>query len=111
MVHMPPPLVARIAHEVPTIACIKLESLPSPARIARLRQLWAGELPPADPSATILTGLGALYGGFDMEAGTEGFMTGFAFPEILKAMNAAAQASELEHRTRLYARSPSRDGV
>ena len=103
MVHMPPPLVARIAHEVPTIACIKLESLPSPARIARLRQLWAGELPPAG-DCTILTGLGALYGGFDMEAGTEGFMTGFAFPEILKAMNAAAQAGELERAHALYAR-------
>ena len=51
-----------------------------------------------------LAGLGALYGGFDMEAGTEGFMTGFAFPEILRAMNAAAQAGELERAHALYAR-------
>ena len=67
------------------------------------RAAGAGELPPAG-DCTILTGLGALYGGFDMEAGTEGFMTGFAFPEILRAMNAAAQAGELERAHALYAR-------
>ena len=80
------------------------EALPTPARIAALRKLWAGALPRANPACTILTGLGALYGGFDMEQGTEGFMTGFAFPEILAAMNGAAQAGELERAHRLYQR-------
>lgn len=93
-VHMSPAIVAKIAHEISAIACIKLESLPTPGRIAALRKLWASELPPAG-DCTILTGLGALYGGFDMEQGTEGFMTGFAFPEILAAMNAAAQAGDM----------------
>lgn len=32
---------------------------------------------------TILTGLGALYGGYELAAGADGFMTGFAFPEVL----------------------------
>ena len=103
-VHMSPRLVATIANEVPEVACIKLEALPTPARIAALRKLWAGELPCANPSCTILTGLGALYGGFDMEQGTEGFMTGFAFPEILQAMNAAAQAGDWERAHGLYHR-------
>ena len=69
-VHMSMPLVARIAREVPTVACIKLESLPSPAKIAQLRKIWAAE--PLASECTILTGLGALYGGFDLEQGTEG---------------------------------------
>ena len=103
-VHMSPRLVARIAHEVAEVACIKLEALPTPARIAALRQLWADELPPANPECTILTGLGALYGGFDMEQGTDGFMTGFAFPEVLLAMNAAAQGGDLARAHALYAR-------
>jgi 4-hydroxy-tetrahydrodipicolinate synthase len=103
-VHMSPKLVARIAHEVETIVCIKLEALPTPARIAQLRALWADELPRANPSCTILTGLGALYGGFDMEQGTEGFMTGFAFPEILAAMNNAAQAGDFERAHAIYQR-------
>jgi len=102
-VHMGPKLIARIAHEVPAVACIKLEALPTPARIAALRKLWASELPPAS-DCTILTGLGALYAGFDMEQGTDGFMTGFAFPEILQAMNAAAQRKEWERAHALYQR-------
>ena len=103
-VHMSPKLVARIAHEISEIACIKLEALPTPARIAALRTLWASELPRANPECTILTGLGALYGGFDMEQGTDGFMTGFAFPEILSAMNAAAQSGDFEAAHALYHR-------
>lgn len=68
---MQPPLLARISREVPAIACIKLESLPSPAKIRSLRGLWE-QAPPAGNPVTILTGLGALYGGFDLEQGTEG---------------------------------------
>jgi len=102
-VSMTPRLVARIANEVPAVSCIKLESLPTPARIAALRGLWANELP-SGGDCTILTGLGALYGGFDLEQGTEGFMTGFAFPEILAAMNGAAQAGDMEKAHALYAR-------
>ena len=102
-VHMTPAVVAKIAATVPMVQCIKLEALPTPARIAALHKLWR-DTPPASPSGcTILTGLGALYGAFDMEQGTAGFMTGFAFPEILIAMNAAAQAGDWAKAHRLYA--------
>ena len=69
LVSMSIPLLARLANEIPRIAAVKLESLPSPVRIPALRALI-----PA--STTILTGLGALYGGFDLDAGMDGFMTG-----------------------------------
>ena len=49
-------------------------------------------------------GIRALYGGFDMEQGTQGFMTGFAFPEVLNAMNNAAQAGDLAAAHALYQR-------
>lgn len=101
-VHMSMPLLARIVAEVPTVSCIKLESLPTPAKIAALRKIWAAAPPPQE--CTILTGLGALYGGFDMEQGTQGFMTGFAFPEVLRAMNAAAQRGDMAHAHALYRR-------
>ena len=97
---MPVPLLAKIVAEVPSVGCIKLESLPTPAKIAALRASWA-KAPPAQ-ECTILTGLGALYAGFDMEQGTEGFMTGFAFPEILAAMNDAAQAADLRAQQQRY---------
>ena len=99
---MPVPLLAKIVAEVPSVGCIKLESLPTPAKIAALRASWA-KAPPAQ-ECTILTGLGALYAGFDMEQGTQGFMTGFAFPEVLNAMNNAAQAGDLAAAHALYQR-------
>ena len=36
-VHMSVPLLARIVLEVPSVTCIKLESVPTPAKIAMLR--------------------------------------------------------------------------
>jgi len=81
-VHMPIPTIARLVREVQSVACIKLESLPSPPRIAQLSKLMDSD----GRKATILTGLGALYGAFDLMESTDGFMTGFAFPEALIAM-------------------------
>ena len=78
-VHMSLELILDIVSEIPTITCIKQEAVPSPPRIGALK---AG----LDRDVPILTGLGALYGGFELQAGADGFMTGFAFPEILKAM-------------------------
>ena len=78
-VHMSLELILDIVSEIPTIACIKQEAVPSPPRIGALKAGLHRDVP-------ILTGLGALYGGFELQAGADGFMTGFAFPEILKAM-------------------------
>ena len=35
---------------------------------------------------TILSGLGGLYAPLNLEAGSDGFNTGFAFPEVLQAL-------------------------
>ena len=94
--------MARLIREVPKIECVKLESLPSPPRIALLKKMMEQD----GRSVSILTGLGALYvvgvllthslntslkytnryGAFDLMQETQGFMTGFAFPEVLKKM-------------------------
>ena len=78
-VHMSVEVILQMVQEIPTIACIKQEAVPSPPRIGALKAGLGRDVP-------ILTGLGALYGGFELQAGADGFMTGFAFPEILKAM-------------------------
>ncbi len=96
-VHMPVPLIARIAAEVPAVACIKEEGLPTPARIEALRRLLGRPLP-------ILTGLGALYGLFDLEQGSDGFNTGFAFPEVLLALTAAARDGDWPRAREIYRR-------
>jgi 4-hydroxy-tetrahydrodipicolinate synthase len=86
-VHMPAQLIARIANELPAIASIKEEAIPTAPKIRQLRSLLKGP-------ASILTGLGALYALFDLEAGSGGFNTGFAFPEALMAMVTAAGAGD-----------------
>jgi 4-hydroxy-tetrahydrodipicolinate synthase len=56
------------------------------------------------PGLPILSGLGALYAPFDLEAGSAGFNTGFAFPEALQAMVAAARAADWPRVQDIYAR-------
>ncbi len=97
-VHMTVPLLVRIANEVPRIAGIKEEATPTPPKLRALRKALA------DRDLNIMTGLGALYGHFDLEAGSAGFNTGFAFPEVLMAMVAAARAADWATARRIYTR-------
>jgi 4-hydroxy-tetrahydrodipicolinate synthase len=97
-VQMSVPLMLRIAREVPLIAGIKEEAVPTAPKI---RQLIDGM---GEHKIPILTGLGALYAPFDLEAGSAGFNTGFAFPEVLQAMVAAAWAGDWPRVHALYAK-------
>ena len=99
-VHLPGELILKLVREIPTIVSIKAESLPSPQKIAALKTgLAAG-----GRRATILTGLGALYGFFDLERGSDGFNTGFAFPEVLLAIVREFRAGRIDAARRIFAR-------
>jgi len=97
-VHMSVPLLLRIAGEVPRAAAIKEEATPTPPKI---RALLLGM---TERKIPILTGLGALYAQFDLEAGSSGFNTGFAFPEVLMAMVKAMKAADTARVQALYTR-------
>jgi 4-hydroxy-tetrahydrodipicolinate synthase len=97
-VHMSTTLMLRLVSELPRIGAMKEEALPTAPKIRTLIQgMTARKVP-------ILTGLGALYGQFDLEAGSSGFNTGFAFPEALMAMVKAARAGELARMREIYSR-------
>ena len=102
-VHMPVALMLRIVKEVAAVQCIKAEAVPTPAKIRALR---AG-LSALPRPVTILSGLGALYAPFDLDAGSDGFNTGFAFPEVLRAMVDAAKAKNADRVHALFARFAS----
>ena len=102
-VHMPVALMLRIVKEVAAVQCIKAEAVPTPAKIRALR---AG-LSALPRPVTILSGLGALYAPFDLDAGSDGFNTGFAFPEVLRAMVDAAKAKNVDRVHALFARFAS----
>jgi 4-hydroxy-tetrahydrodipicolinate synthase len=97
-VHMSVPLMARIIDEVPNVACVKEEATPTPPKIRALRAAMKKRTVP------ILTGLGALYGEFDLEAGSSGFNTGFAFPEVLQAMVKSGASGDGARVQQLYSR-------
>lgn len=92
-------LVLRLVREVPSIAAIKAESVPSPSKIAALKAGMAG-----GRQAAVLTGLGALYGLFDLEQGSDGFNTGFAFPEVLRTLLREFRQCNVEAARRIFAR-------
>lgn len=97
-VHLSVALMLRLAREVPAIRCIKEEAVPTAAKIRQLREGMGNSRLP------ILTGLGALYAPFDLQAGSDGFNTGFAFPEVLTAMVGAARAANWQRVHEIYAR-------
>ena len=96
-VHMSVALILRIVNEVATVKCIKAEAVPTAAKVVALK---AGLARPV----SVLSGLGALYAPFDLQAGADGFNTGFAFPEVLMALTAAAKAHDWDRVHALYAR-------
>ena len=97
-VHMSVPLLLRLVREIPQVACIKEEATPTPPKIRALRMRMQ------DRKVSILTGLGALYGQYDLESGSNGFMTGFAFPEVLKGLVEAGNEKREEEMRALYTR-------
>lgn len=97
-VHMSVPLILRLVREIPLVACIKEEAVPTPPKITALLNGIA------DQAVTILTGLGALYGAFDLARDAHGFMTGFAFPEVLLALVRSAQNKDFDTVHDIYHR-------
>lgn len=91
-------LLLRLVNEIPTVQCIKEEHPPTPQKVAAL---VAGM---QERRVGILQGLGALYGIFDLERGADGFMTGFAFPEVLRAMVDAMRDGRAEDARAIFDR-------
>ena len=99
-VHLSVPLLLRIVKKLPAIACIKAEAIPTPQKIRALREGLSRPV-------SILSGLGALYAPFDLAAGSDGFNTGFAFPELLMALLKSAGDRDFDRVHALYARFAS----
>ena len=97
-VQMSGALMARILRTIPSITCVKEEAVPTAPKIRQLREALA------DRTVSILSGLGALYAPFDLEAGSDGVNTGFALPEVLQALVAAARAGDWPRVHAIYSR-------
>jgi len=101
-VHMSVDLIIKVLRRVPTVASVKAEAVPTAAKIRQLRDGFT------DRPLSIITGLGALYAPFELAAGSDGFNTGFAFPEVLQAMVIAARDGDWGRVHDMYARFAAR---
>ena len=95
--HPPAPveLLAELAGAVDAVVAVKEEDVPTAARTAALVALA--------PQVAVLGGLGGLWLNWELRAGSAGVMTGFAFPDLLARILAAAAAGDLEEADRLHA--------
>jgi 4-hydroxy-tetrahydrodipicolinate synthase len=87
--------IVRVVDNVDSISSIKLESLPSPARMEEVIEALPRQ-------CSMVGGLGGLYFFYELQAGAVGAMTGFAFPEILKAIQEAYSDGRHEAARKIY---------
>jgi 4-hydroxy-tetrahydrodipicolinate synthase len=78
-VTMPAAFMARLCGEIPAIEAVKLEEAPTLPKITRLRELLSRRV-------AIFGGLGGVYFFEELSRGADGAMTGFPYPEALKAI-------------------------
>lgn len=108
---MEPPLLARLAREIPAARTIKLEDPPTPFKTARILELADGV------AIRIFGGLGGVFLLEELISGATGAMTGFAFPEILIRIvtefraGRVDAAADLFYRTVPLMRFESQEGI
>jgi len=93
---MEPPLLVRIAREVPQARTIKLEDPPTPLKVTRILAL-AGDL-----DIDIFGGLGGVFLLEELLAGTAGAMTGFAYPEALVEIVSLYQSGRIDEAAQVF---------
>jgi len=92
-----PELIARMANEIDGVSYIKLEDYPPLAKMSRVQEL-------APDSIGIFGGLGGVYFLEELQRGSRGIMTGFAFPEVLVAVYEAFRAGDPDRAAALFDR-------
>jgi 4-hydroxy-tetrahydrodipicolinate synthase len=92
-----PALIARMANEIDGVRYIKLEDYPVLAKMSRIQEL-------APDSIGIFGGLGGVYFLEELQRGSRGIMTGFAFPEVLRAVYGAFRDGDPERAAAIFDR-------
>jgi len=96
-VTMPAAFLARLCCEIPRIEAVKLEEAPTLPKITRLREVLADRV-------AIFGGLGGVYFFEELSRGADGAMTGFPYPEALKAIRDAFVAGRRDEARQLFYR-------
>ncbi|HTI53801.1 MAG TPA: dihydrodipicolinate synthase family protein [Verrucomicrobiae bacterium] len=96
-VNMPAPFIAQVCADIPAIEAVKLEEPPTLPKITRLRALFGGRV-------AIFGGLGGVYFFEELSRGADGAMTGFPYPEALRAIREHFVAGRRDEARALFYR-------
>jgi 4-hydroxy-tetrahydrodipicolinate synthase len=96
-VNMPAPFIAQLCADLPAIEAVKLEEPPTLPKITRLRALFGSRV-------AIFGGLGGVYFFEELSRGADGAMTGFPYPEALRAIREHFVAGRRDEARALFYR-------
>jgi 4-hydroxy-tetrahydrodipicolinate synthase len=96
-VQMPAPFLASLCTDTPRVVAVKLEEAPTLPKITRLREALGGRV-------AIFGGLGGVYFFEELSRGADGAMTGFPYPEALRAIRDHHVAGRREAARALFYR-------
>jgi 4-hydroxy-tetrahydrodipicolinate synthase len=96
-VNMPAPFIAQLCADIAQIQAVKLEEPPTLPKITRLRALFGDRV-------AIFGGLGGVYFFEELSRGADGAMTGFPYPEALRAIREHFVAGRREEARALFYR-------
>ncbi|MGH7384720.1 MAG: dihydrodipicolinate synthase family protein [Candidatus Rokuibacteriota bacterium] len=96
-VNMPAPFIAQLCAEIVQIEAVKLEEPPTLPKITRLRALFGTRV-------AIFGGLGGVYFFEELSRGADGAMTGFPYPEALRAIREHFVAGRRDEARALFYR-------
>jgi 4-hydroxy-tetrahydrodipicolinate synthase len=87
-----------LAEQVPLVHAVKLEELPTTIKISKLRNAIGNRL-------NILCAKGSIYSLQELQRGSDGFMTGYAYPEHLVEMLNRFQTGDISGAAEIYTRN------
>ncbi len=94
-VNMPAPFIAQVCAEIARIEAVKLEEPPTLPKITRLRALFGSRV-------AIFGGLGGVYFFEELSRGADGAITGFPYPEALRAIREHFMAGRRDEARALF---------
>jgi 4-hydroxy-tetrahydrodipicolinate synthase len=96
-IQLSPELVVRLHSEFRHVDVIKLEETPSAPKVSAIRKLGS--------DISIVGGLGGMFFLEELDRGSDGMMTGFSYPEVLKAIYTAYTSGNRKRAADIFYRA------
>jgi 4-hydroxy-tetrahydrodipicolinate synthase len=96
-IQLSPELVVKLHNELEHVSVIKLEETPSAPKVSAIRKLGS--------DISIVGGLGGMFFLEELDRGADGMMTGFSYPDVLKAIYTAYTSGNRKRAADIFYRA------